>query len=191
MTPPTDKFTLPPEQAMVFAERRQPRLPARRFRSRGGRCWRTRRWSSLRSAAARASAGATSRNACSARSARFFRPGYHNNLVAPGCRRWTGVVAKLESGATVADVGCGHGFSTIIMAKAFPKSTFIGYDFHPDFDRRGANARRAARRRREHAVRSGARPATFRPRISTSSRSSIACTTWAIRSARRGMSGSR
>ncbi len=42
-----------------------------------------------------------------------------------------GVVSKLEHGATVADVGCGHGFSTIIMAKAFPKSTFVGYDFHP------------------------------------------------------------
>jgi ubiquinone/menaquinone biosynthesis C-methylase UbiE len=42
-----------------------------------------------------------------------------------------GVVAKLESGATVADVGCGHGYSTIFMAKAFPKSNFIGYDFHP------------------------------------------------------------
>jgi ubiquinone/menaquinone biosynthesis C-methylase UbiE len=40
-------------------------------------------------------------------------------------------VAKLERGAAVADVGCGHGFSTIIMAKAFPKSTFVGYDFHP------------------------------------------------------------
>ena len=41
-----------------------------------------------------------------------------------------GVTAKLERGATVADVGCGHGFSTIIMAKAFPRSTFVGYDFH-------------------------------------------------------------
>lgn len=42
------------------------------------------------------------------------------------------MIAKLEHGAAVADVGCGHGFSTIIMAKAFPKSTFTGYDFHPD-----------------------------------------------------------
>ena len=42
-----------------------------------------------------------------------------------------GVTAKLERGASVADVGCGHGFSTIMMAKAFPESTFVGYDFHP------------------------------------------------------------
>jgi 2-polyprenyl-3-methyl-5-hydroxy-6-metoxy-1,4-benzoquinol methylase len=63
---------------------------------------------------------------------RFFRRGYHNNLVASWLPALDGVAAKLESGAKVADVGCGHGFSTIIMAKAFPKSTFVGYDFHPD-----------------------------------------------------------
>ena len=61
---------------------------------------------------------------------RFFRPGYHNHLVASWLPALTGVVAKLERGATVADIGCGHGFSTVIMAKAFPKSTFTGYDFH-------------------------------------------------------------
>jgi len=63
---------------------------------------------------------------------RFFRPGYQNNLVASWLPALDGVVAKLEAGATVADVGCGHGFSTIFMAKAFPKSTFVGYDFHPE-----------------------------------------------------------
>ena len=63
---------------------------------------------------------------------RFFRPGYQNNLVGSWLPTLDGVAAKLESGAKVADVGCGHGFSTIIMAKAFPKSTFVGYDFHPD-----------------------------------------------------------
>jgi len=62
---------------------------------------------------------------------RFFRPGYHNNLVASWLPALEGVVAKLERGAKAADVGCGHGFSTIMMAKAFPNSTFIGYDFHP------------------------------------------------------------
>jgi len=62
---------------------------------------------------------------------RFFRPGYHNHLVASWLPALDGICAKLESGANVADVGCGHGFSTIIMAKAFPKSTFVGYDFHP------------------------------------------------------------
>jgi ubiquinone/menaquinone biosynthesis C-methylase UbiE len=62
---------------------------------------------------------------------RFFRPGYHNHLVASWLPALTDVVTKLERGATVADIGCGHGFSTVIMAKAFPKSTFVGYDFHP------------------------------------------------------------
>jgi ubiquinone/menaquinone biosynthesis C-methylase UbiE len=62
---------------------------------------------------------------------RFFRPGYHNNLVASWLPSLDGIVQKLERGAAVADVGCGHGFSTVIMAKAFPSSTFVGYDFHP------------------------------------------------------------
>ncbi len=61
---------------------------------------------------------------------RFFRAGYLNNLVAAWLPALDGVVAKLERGARVADVGCGHGFSTILMAEAFPNSEFIGYDFH-------------------------------------------------------------
>ncbi|HTZ36962.1 MAG TPA: class I SAM-dependent methyltransferase [Stellaceae bacterium] len=63
--------------------------------------------------------------------ARFFRPGYHNNLVSAWLPALDGVVAKLERGAKVADVGCGHGWSTVFMAKAFPNSEFVGYDFHP------------------------------------------------------------
>ena len=61
---------------------------------------------------------------------RFFRPGYQNSLVSAWLPELHDVIAKLESGGVVADVGCGHGFSTVIMARAFPKSTFIGYDFH-------------------------------------------------------------
>ncbi len=60
-----------------------------------------------------------------------FRTRYEANLLSSWLPALQGVVEKLERGAQVADVGCGHGFSTIIMAKAFPKSTFIGYDFHP------------------------------------------------------------
>jgi SAM-dependent methyltransferase len=61
---------------------------------------------------------------------RFFRPGYNANLVASWLPALDGVVEKLERGATVADVGCGHGSSTIVMASAFPNSRFIGFDYH-------------------------------------------------------------
>jgi SAM-dependent methyltransferase len=62
---------------------------------------------------------------------KFFRPGYAANLVQNWIPALDGVQAKLEAGARVADVGCGHGASTIIMAKAFPKSKFTGFDLHP------------------------------------------------------------
>ncbi len=61
---------------------------------------------------------------------RFFRPGYNANLVSEWLPALDGVVAKLERGALVADVGCGHGSSTILMAQAFPNSTFVGSDYH-------------------------------------------------------------
>ncbi|MEY4749639.1 MAG: hypothetical protein RIQ60_1853 [Pseudomonadota bacterium] len=61
---------------------------------------------------------------------RFFRPGYRANLVSSWLPALDGVVAQLEQGAKVADIGCGHGASTIIMAKAYPKSRFHGFDFH-------------------------------------------------------------
>ena len=63
--------------------------------------------------------------------ARLFRPGYLNALVQEWLPALEGVVDKLKSGAKVADVGCGHGLSTILMAQAFPKAAFVGYDFHP------------------------------------------------------------
>ncbi|MDQ2949230.1 MAG: class I SAM-dependent methyltransferase [Acidobacteriota bacterium] len=62
---------------------------------------------------------------------KFFRPGYNANLVASWIPSLEGVEAKLQRGARVADVGCGHGASTIIMAKAYPESTFFGFDYHP------------------------------------------------------------
>jgi SAM-dependent methyltransferase len=61
---------------------------------------------------------------------RFFRPGYRAHLVSSWLPAMEGVVAKLEQGASVADVGCGHGASTLVMAQAFPKSKFVGFDFH-------------------------------------------------------------
>ena len=61
---------------------------------------------------------------------RFFRPGYVANLVPSWLPALDGAVAKLERGTKVADVGCGYGASTIIMAQAYPASTFVGYDSH-------------------------------------------------------------
>lgn len=62
---------------------------------------------------------------------RFFRPSYAANLVSSWIPALDGVEAILTRGARVADVGCGLGASTIIMAKAFPQSQFVGFDFHP------------------------------------------------------------
>ena len=129
--PATAKFSLPPEQAMVFADETSPvymmggfdlmaallenqsKVQAA-FKSGGGVAWGEQ-------------AGCMF---CAV--ARFFRPGYHNHLVSQWLPALDGVQAKLERGAKVADIGCGHGWSTVLMAKAFPKSQFIGFDFHPD-----------------------------------------------------------
>ena len=61
---------------------------------------------------------------------RFFRAGYNANLITSWLPALDGVVEKLKAGAKVADVGCGHGASTVLMARTYPKSTFIGYDYH-------------------------------------------------------------
>lgn len=61
---------------------------------------------------------------------RFFRPGYNAHLVSEWLPALDGVVPRLEAGARVADVGCGHGASTILMAQAFPASAFVGFDYH-------------------------------------------------------------
>jgi SAM-dependent methyltransferase len=75
---------------------------------------------------------------------RFFRPGYAMHLVSEWIPALDGVREKLERGARVADVGCGHGASVILMAKAFPKSKFFGFDYHqPSIDHAREIAREA------------------------------------------------
>ncbi|KQV78334.1 class I SAM-dependent methyltransferase [Rhizobacter sp. Root1221] len=75
---------------------------------------------------------------------RFFRPGYAANLVSQWLPALDGIEARLQSGARVADVGCGHGASTVLMAQAYPKSTFVGYDYHgPSIERARAQAKAA------------------------------------------------
>ncbi|MGZ4389598.1 MAG: class I SAM-dependent methyltransferase, partial [Gaiellaceae bacterium] len=61
---------------------------------------------------------------------RFFRPSYNAHLLTEWLPALDGIVEKLEAGGTVADVGCGHGASTILMAEAFPASRFHGFDYH-------------------------------------------------------------
>ena len=61
---------------------------------------------------------------------RFFRPGYNAHLLTEWLPALDGILTKLNAGATVADVGCGHGASTILMAQAFPASSFVGCDYH-------------------------------------------------------------
>ena len=74
---------------------------------------------------------------------KFFRPGYAANLVSSWLPSLERVLPKLEAGARVADVGCGKGASTILMAKAFPNSQFFGFDYH---DQSIAGARESAKR---------------------------------------------
>jgi SAM-dependent methyltransferase len=75
---------------------------------------------------------------------RFFRPGYNANLTSSWIPALEGMEAKLKAGAKVADVGCGHGASTIVMAKAYPKSEFFGFDYHmPSIERAKALAKEA------------------------------------------------
>jgi 2-polyprenyl-3-methyl-5-hydroxy-6-metoxy-1,4-benzoquinol methylase len=61
---------------------------------------------------------------------RFFRPNYENNLLSAWLPALDGVVEKLKGGGAVADVGCGHGASTLLMARAFPKTKVYGFDYH-------------------------------------------------------------
>ncbi|KGI69425.1 class I SAM-dependent methyltransferase [Mycolicibacterium rufum] len=63
---------------------------------------------------------------------RFFRAGYNANLISSWLPALDGVVDKLEAGGRAADVGCGHGASTILMAQAFPSSHFVGIDYHSE-----------------------------------------------------------
>ena len=129
------KFSLSPEQAMVFSNEESPVFlaggfelmaavykdepkVAKAFQSGLGMGWHE-------------------HDVCLFRGTeRFFRPGYNANLVASWIPALDGVEAKLKAGAKVADIGCGHGASTILMAQAYPNSHFTGYDYHaPSIER--------------------------------------------------------
>jgi 2-polyprenyl-3-methyl-5-hydroxy-6-metoxy-1,4-benzoquinol methylase len=139
----TGAFRLPPEQAMALADEDSPAfIPgafqlaaaafkdepqiAERFRSGEGFGWHEHHHDLF------------------AGTERFFRPGYLANLVESWLPALDGVVDRLTAGARVADIGCGHGASTILMAEAFPASEFVGSDYHEG----SVSAARAAAQRR-------------------------------------------
>lgn len=137
----TNKFSLSPEQAMIFAIKDSPvylqgafELAAAMiegeakveegFRTGQGVAWGD-------------SAGCLF---CAVGA--FFRPGYVNGIVQAWLPSLEGMMPRLETGAKVADIGCGVGFSTLLMAEAFPNSQFIGYDFHaPSIEQANAHAK--------------------------------------------------
>ncbi len=127
--PATQTFTLPPEQAMVFAQDDSPVFCAGAFES-------------IRSMmldeplirdAFKSGAGVGWHEHSPqlfSGTRRFFRPGYIANLTTSWIPALEGVEEKLRRGARVADVGCGHGASTILMVEAYPQSQFFGFDYH-------------------------------------------------------------
>ncbi|TCR82483.1 class I SAM-dependent methyltransferase [Rhizobium sp. BK376] len=137
----TDRFSLTPEQAMVFAQEDSPAFfmgaydmiqsmwmdepkVAEAFRTGKGLGWHEHSLCLFRG------------------TERFFRPGYNKHLIDEWIPALKGMKEKLERGARVADIGCGHGASTILMARAYPESKFHGFDYHgPSVER----AREAAK----------------------------------------------
>lgn len=158
--PDTDCFSLTPEQAIVLAQEGHPACmqgffqmvisqfvthdkAVDVFRSGAGRPW------------------GEHHKCCFCGTDRFFRPGYAAHLTSEWLPALDGVVDRLRAGSRVADVGCGYGSSTILMAQAFPDSTFFGFDFH------GPSIETA----REHAVIAGVQDRT---RFQTASAKTIA-----------------
>jgi SAM-dependent methyltransferase len=128
--PSTGKFTLPPEQAMALADEQSPVFLPGFFQAvsacikdepKISEAFRTGKGVGWHEHDADLFVGTE----------RFFRPNYRAHLVNEWIPALGDIEAKLEAGAKVADVGCGLGTSTILMAQAYPKSTFVGFDYHP------------------------------------------------------------
>jgi SAM-dependent methyltransferase len=129
--PATGKYLLPPEQAVALTDESSPAFLPGFFQIALGTVQHT----TQTIEAARSGAGIGWHEHSSdvhLGCERFFRPGYNANLVAGWLPALDDVVEKLQRGAQVADIGCGHGASTILMAQAFPQSTFTGSDYHPE-----------------------------------------------------------
>jgi SAM-dependent methyltransferase len=125
----TNLFSLNPEQAAVFADEQSPAAMAGAFEVLSS-FWLDEPKIAEAFRGERA-VGWHDHSQCLFRGTeRFFRPSYNANLVSSWLPALDGVVEKLQRGANVADVGCGHGSSTIVMARAFPNSRFVGFDYH-------------------------------------------------------------
>jgi ubiquinone/menaquinone biosynthesis C-methylase UbiE len=124
-----DRFSLTPEQALIFGREGQPACmqgffqavvsqyetnekAVETFKSGKGRPW------------------GDHSDCCFCGTDRFFRPGYEANLIDNWIPSLEGVEEKLKAGAKIADIACGHGSSTVLMAQAYPNSTIVGIDFH-------------------------------------------------------------
>lgn len=139
----SNAFSLNPEQAMIFAEEDSPAFFAGAFEI-AQSMWmdEPRIAEAFRTGAG---FGWHEHSKCLFRGTeRFFRPGYNANLVTAWIPALEGTHARLTQGASVADVGCGHGASTILMAQAYPKSHFVGFDYHlPSIESARAAAQKA------------------------------------------------
>lgn len=125
----TDQFHLSPEQAMVFSNENSPVLMTGAYYAISS-MYHDQETMEKAFVSGEGVSWGDHHSCLFCGTEKFFRPSYSTNLVSSWLPALDGVVEKLEKGAKVADVGCGHGASTMIMAEAYPNSEFIGYDFH-------------------------------------------------------------
>lgn len=127
--PPTNAFSMSPEQAMALADEDSPVYVASAFELiAAAYIDETKITEAFKSGKG---VGWHEHHECLFRGTeRFFRTGYRANLISAWLPALDGVVDRLDAGAMVADVGCGHGAPTILMAEAYPNSRFTGYDYH-------------------------------------------------------------
>ncbi|MCC6811887.1 MAG: methyltransferase domain-containing protein [Deltaproteobacteria bacterium] len=127
--PKSQRYALPPEQAAALADDDHPASVPGMFQV-AAACWAAIDQMSARFKSGEGFAWGEHHHCLFEGTERFFRAGYTGNLVSSWLPALDGATARLEKGAKVADVGCGFGASTIIMAKAYPRSRFFGYDTH-------------------------------------------------------------
>jgi hypothetical protein len=126
----TARFTLPPEQAMALADEQSPVfLPG--FFQLLSACFRDEPKISEAFRTGKGVGWHEHDHQLFAGTERFFRPNYRAHLITEWIPSLGDTESKLKAGVKVADVGCGLGTSTILMAQAYPKSTFVGFDYHP------------------------------------------------------------